>query len=272
MHLIIRVAEGYALKMSGKRREDRHCHSRLEIGRHLAGEQLDELRQLGWQLRRNIGIDSRLLGGLLGKMILAGSLYSLLYQIWNRGRLRHLAGILYGGERLRLVFAKGFYYLLDPSRLTITDVSQQAGFTIDKVVAVAVDRSAAHQLYQRLHNLLVRNAVVSLLILHGIGSPSRLLLLALDGFEVYIQRTSVNIQSSLAVSLTVFSHSLLIQALVPVVGSIDLTCRIGDEDDALRGYAARVFGGVDEFAEGALSLSDGHSYRDADIDVGLVAG
>ena len=185
MHLIIRVAEGYALKMSGKRREDRHCHSRLEIDRHLAGEQLDELRQLGWQLRRHIGIDSRLLGGLLGKMILAGSLYSLLYQIRNRGRLRHLAGILYGGERLRLVFAKGFYYLLDPSRLTITDVSQQAGFTIDEVVAVAVDRSAAHQLYQRLHNLLVRNAVVSLLILHGIGSPSRLLLLALDGFEIY---------------------------------------------------------------------------------------
>ena len=100
--------------MSGKRREDRHCHSRLEIGRHLAGEQLDELRQLGWQLRRNISVDSRLLGGLLGKMILAGSLYSLLYQIRNRSRLRHLAGILYGGERLRLVFAKGFYYLLDP--------------------------------------------------------------------------------------------------------------------------------------------------------------
>ena len=121
----------------------------------------------------------------LVSMILASSLYSLLYQIWNRGRLRHLAGILYGGERLRLVFAKGFYYLLDPSRLTITDVSQQAGFTIDEVVAVAVDRSAAHQLYQRLHNLLVRNAVVSLLILHGIGSPSRLLLLALDGFEIY---------------------------------------------------------------------------------------
>lgn len=82
----------------------------------------------------------------------------------------------------------------------------------------------------------------------------------------------VNIQSSLAVSLMIFSHSFLIQALVPVVGSIDLTCRIGDEDDALRGYAARVFGGVDEFAEGALSLSDGHSYRDADVDVGLVAG
>ena len=59
--------------------------------------------------------------------------------------------------------------------------------------------------------------------------------------------------------------------LVPVVGSIDLACRIGDEDDALRRNAARVFGGMDELAEGALSLSDGHSYRDADVDVGLVA-
>ena len=34
--------EGYALEMSGKRRKDRHRHSRLEIGWHLAGEQLDE--------------------------------------------------------------------------------------------------------------------------------------------------------------------------------------------------------------------------------------
>ena len=46
-------------------------------------------------------------------------------------------------------------------------------------------RSAAHQIHQRLGNLLVRNAVVSLLILRGIGSLSRLLLLALDRQEIY---------------------------------------------------------------------------------------
>ncbi len=35
--------------------------------------------------------------------------------------------------------------------------------------------------------------------------------------------------------------------------------------------AARVFGGMNELAEGTLSLSDGHSYRDSDVDVCLVA-
>ena len=190
--------------------------------------------------------------------------------------MSHLAGALYRGERLRLVFAEDFDYLLNPSRLAIADVSEQAGFTIDEVVAVAMGRSAAHQIHQRLRNLLVRNAVVGLLILHGIGSPSRLLLLALNGLEICgwsrinIQRTAVNIQSSLSVSLTIFCHGFLIQSLVPVVGSIDLAHGIGDEDDALGGNAARVFGGMDELAEGALSLSDGHSDRDSDIDVRLV--
>ena len=45
---------------------------------------------------------------------------------------------------------------------------------------------------------------------------------------------------------------------------------IGDEDDALGSNAARVFGGMNELAEGALSLGDGHSHRDTDIDVRLV--
>ena len=170
------------------------------------------------------------------------------------------------------VFAEDFDYLLNPSRLAIADVSEQAGFTIDEVVAVAMGRSAAHQIHQRLGNLLIRNAIVGLLILHGIGSPSRLLLLALDGLEVYIHRTAVDVQSSLSVSLTIGSHGFLIQVLVPVVGSIDLAGIIGDEDDALRRNAARVFGGVDELAEGALSLSDGHSDRDSDVDMRLVAG
>ena len=185
MHLIVDVAEGYALKMSGKRRKDRHRHSRLEIGWHLAGEQLDELRQSGRHLRRNISVDSRLLGGLLGEIVLAGELHRLLHELGHFRGLSHLTGALYRGERLRLVFAENLDYLLNPSRLAIADVSEQAGFTIDEVVAVAMGRSAAHQIHQRLGNLLVRNAIVGLLILHGIGSPSRLLLLALDRLEIY---------------------------------------------------------------------------------------
>ena len=277
MHLIVDVAEVDALEMSSQRRENRHRHRCLEIILYLAGEQLDELRQLGRQLGRNFGVDSCLLGGLLGEMILAGKLHRLLHELGHFRGLSHLAGALYRGERLLLVFAEDFDYLLNPSRLAIADVSEQAGFTIDEVVAVAMGRSAAHQIHQRLHNLLVRNAIVGLLILHGIGSPSRLLLLALDRLEIYgwsginIHRTAVDVQSSLSVSLTIFSNSFLIQVLVPVVGSIDLAGSIGDEDDALRRNAAGVFGGMDELAEGALSLSDGHPYRDADVDVGLVA-
>ena len=72
--------------------------------------------------------------------------------------------------------------------------------------------------------------------------------------RIYIQRTAINIQSSLSISLTIFCHGFLIQSLVPVVGSIDLAYGIGDEDDALRGNAARVFGGMDELAEGTLRL------------------
>ena len=185
MHLIVDVAEVDALEMSSQRREDRHRHSRLEIGRHLAGEQLDELRQLGRHLRRNIGVDSRLLGGLLGEIVLAGELHRLLHELGHFRGLSHLAGALYRGERLRLVFAEDFDYLLYPSRLAVADVSEQAGFTIDEVVAVAVGRSAAHQLHQCLGNLLVRNALVGLLIRCGIGCLSCLLLLALDGLEVY---------------------------------------------------------------------------------------
>ena len=46
---------------------------------------------------------------------------------------------------------------------------------------------------------------------------------------------------------------------------------IGNEDDALGGNAARVFGGMNELAEGTLRLGDGHSHWDTDVDVGLVA-
>ena len=184
MHLIVDVTEADTLEMSSQRREDRHRHSRLEIGWHLAGEQLDELRQSGRHLRRNIGIDSRLLGSLLGKIILAGDLHRLLHELRHFRGLSHLAGALYRGERLCLVFAENLDYLLNPSRLAVADVSEQAGFTIDEVVAVAMGRSAAHQLHQRLGNLLVRNAIVGLLILHGICRLSRLLLLALDRLEI----------------------------------------------------------------------------------------
>lgn len=90
--------------------------------------------------------------------------------------------------------------------------------------------------------------------------------------RIYIQWTAVDVQSSLSVSLAIGSHGFLIQSLVPVVGSIDLAHGIGDEDDALGRNAARVLGGMDELAEGALSLSDGHSDRDSDVDVRLVAG
>ena len=88
--------------------------------------------------------------------------------------------------------------------------------------------------------------------------------------RIYIQWTTVDVQSSLSVSLTIFCHGFLIQSLVPVVGSIDLAHGIGDEDDALRRNAAWVFGGMNELAEGTLRLSDGHSDRDSDVDVRLV--
>ena len=185
MHLVIGVSEAYALEVSGKRREHRHRHGWLEISRHLAGEQLHELRQLGRHLRGNIGVDSRLLGDLLGEIILAGNLHRLLHELRHFRGLSHLAGILHRGERLRLVFAEDFDNLLNPSRLAVADVSEQAGFTIDEVVAVAMGRSAAHQLHQRLGNLLIRNSIVGLLILRSIGCLSRLLLLALDGLEIY---------------------------------------------------------------------------------------
>ena len=89
--------------------------------------------------------------------------------------------------------------------------------------------------------------------------------------RIYIQWTAVNIQFSLSISLTIFCHGFLIQSLVPVVGSIDLAHGIGDEDDALGRNTARVLGGMDELAEGTLRLSDGHSHRDSDVDVRLVA-
>ena len=89
--------------------------------------------------------------------------------------------------------------------------------------------------------------------------------------RINIQRTAIDSQSSLSISLTIFCHGILVQTLVPVVGCIDLAGCIGDEDDALGGNAARVFGGMDELAEGTLRLGDGHSHRDTDIDVRLVA-
>ena len=124
MHLIVDVTEGYALEMSGKRRKDRHRHSRLEIGWHLAGEQLDELRQSGRHLRGNIGVDSRLLGGLLSQIILAGKFYRHLHLFWHYGRLSHLASTVHGSKSLLLVLAIDKDYLLDPSRLAIADVSE----------------------------------------------------------------------------------------------------------------------------------------------------
>ena len=271
MHLIVDVAEVDALEMSSQRRENRHRHRRLEIILYLAGEQLDELRQLGRQLRRNFGVDSCLLGGLLGEIVLAGEFYRLLHLFGHYGRLSHLAGAVYGSKSLLLVLAIGKNHLLDPFGVVVADVTQIERLSVDEVVAVAMSRVRPNLRRQLLHDLLVRNALVGLLIRCGIGCLPRLLLLAPDGLEVYIHRTAVDVQSSLSVSLTIFSHGFLIQVLVPVVGSIDLAGSIGDEDDALRRNAAWVFGGVDELAEGALSLSDGHPYRDADIDMGLVA-
>ena len=185
MHLVIGVSEAYALEVSGKRWEHGHCHGWLEIGRHLAGEQLHELRQLGRHLRGNIGVDSRLLGGLLSQIILAGKFYRHLHLFWHYGRLSHLASTVHGSKSLLLVLAIDKDYLLDPFGIVVADVTQIKRLSVDEVVAIARSRIRTYLRRQLLHNHLVRNALVGLFILHSIGSLSRLLLLALYRLEIY---------------------------------------------------------------------------------------